>query len=269
MRCNSHESKGKCRRFAARAIVVGAILATASFGFAGGRQAGQSEPAPEDSPLLNVQFLVGAPRPQVTLIMQAMSRSLGVLCEHCHVRESWHLDDKPTKTTARSMMHMISVAGPEYFDVMEVPSCWTCHRGETTPQLAEPVAEPPLEGEVAGGIDPVETEPVLAPFIDEATPAGEAYRNITQYTDIPASELAEVMRFYSRALGVGCDHCHVEGDFASDEKITKVIARRMLTIRGGLEGDFFDGRSVLTCWTCHRGERTPQMQLPPELMPGR
>ena len=251
----SFDSEGRPRRWPAGLIVGASILLPSLFAFAGPGQSRQAEPAVPERPLLNVQFLIGAPRAQVSLIMQATSRSLGVVCEHCHVLEGWHIDDKPQKRTARNMMHMISVMGPRYFDVMEVPSCWTCHRGEATPQLHEP------------GIGPAPA--AQAPFISGTMPAGEAYQNVTQYTDIPARDLAAVMRSYSRALGVGCEHCHVEGDFASDDKVTKVLARRMLEIRLGLQGDFFDARNVLTCWTCHRGETTPQMQLPPELMPGR
>ena len=265
----SFDSEGRPRRWPAVLIVGASILLPALFAFAGPGQAGQAEPATPERPLLNVQFLIGAPRAQVTLIMQATSRSLGVVCEHCHVREGWHIDDKPEKRTARNMMHMISVMGPRYFDVMEVPSCWTCHRGETTPQLFEPGTgpAPAVPGVGRGGGRGLPE--VQAPFIGGTMPAGEAYENVTQYTDIPARDLAAVMQSYSRALGVGCEHCHVEGDFASDDKVTKVLARRMLEIRLGLQGDFFDARNVLTCWTCHRGETTPQMQLPPELMPGR
>ena len=35
---------------------------------------------------------------------------------------------------------------------------------------------------------------------------------------------------YSRALGVSCMHCHVEQDFASDEKRPKRAAREMAGI---------------------------------------
>jgi len=60
------------------------------------------------------------------------------------------------------------------------------------------------------------------------------------------------------------------GNFASDEKPEKLTARRMLEMTKGINKQFFPdhtpkaGESVLgrvTCYTCHQGERTPN--LPP------
>ena len=68
----SFDSEGRPRRRPVLLIVGAPILLPALFAFAGPGQAGQAEPATPERPLLNVQFLIGAPRAQVTLIMQAI-----------------------------------------------------------------------------------------------------------------------------------------------------------------------------------------------------
>src|SRR5205085_10159069 len=59
---------------------------------------------------------------------------------------------------------------------------------------------------------------------------------------IPASELIPTMRAYSAALGVRCDHCHVQGDFAADDKPAKGTARMMITMAEEINGKFTDGK---------------------------
>lgn len=52
-------------------------------------------------------------------------------------------------------------------------------------------------------------------------PAAQVFQNIQieWLKGVPAGRLLLIMnRGYSRALGVSCTHCHVEQDFASDEK---------------------------------------------------
>ena len=61
-----------------------------------------------------------------------------------------------------------------------------------------------------------------------------------QYVTTPAEDLADVMESYSIALGVGCDYCHVPGNFASDEKVSKLLARRMLEIQMEVQDEFFE-----------------------------
>jgi hypothetical protein len=54
------------------------------------------------------------------------------------------------------------------------------------------------------------------------------------------------MRYFTRALGVRCEYCHVSGkepndlaayDFKSDEKPTKVKARTMLKMAAAINKD--------------------------------
>ena len=232
-------------------LIVGILAAVLSTPHATAQQQ-QAEP------FQNVQILTDVPADELRYIMQVTSRTLGVRCEHCHERAGWHLDDKPEKRTARKMMHMVAVAGEEYFQGFEAPSCWTCHRGSTKPETE---ADPEMMAMVRAM--------QATAFSDETRPAGEVYENLRQLGDLPANELREVMYTFVAALGVGCTHCHIPGDWSSDDNIEKLMARRMIEIRAGLQNDFFDGREVLTCWTCHRGEPRAQTKVPRELLPPR
>jgi len=91
--------------------------------------------------------------------------------------------------------------------------------------------------------------------------------------DTPVREVVAMMRGWTEALGVRCTHCHVgeEGrplntlDFASDEKRPKEVARVMMQMVNGINGDHLSklpdgGPSSLTvtCETCHRGVARPE-----------
>src|SRR4051812_10599520 len=53
----------------------------------------------------------------------------------------------------------------------------------------------------------------------EQEPAEKVFKNIHILNTVPASRFLLIMnRGYSHALGVTCTHCHVENDFASEDK---------------------------------------------------
>ncbi len=89
--------------------------------------------------------------------------------------------------------------------------------------------------------------------------------------DIGKRELLGVMRGFAGDLGVRCSHCHVgpdnlQGmDFATDEKQTKKVARKMMKMLDSINGQHLSkidtGRDVrveVTCQTCHHGIGVPQ-----------
>lgn len=82
--------------------------------------------------------------------------------------------------------------------------------------------------------------------------------------DIPVPQLIAKMRYIAGSLGVECGFCHVRGDFSSDQKDTKLIARKMLKMVDTINKDNFDGREEVNCYTCHRGATHPVSQLPPK-----
>jgi Photosynthetic reaction centre cytochrome C subunit len=75
---------------------------------------------------------------------------------------------------------------------------------------------------------------------------------------VPPSELMPLMRSFTVALGVKCDNCHVQGNFAADDKPAKETARMMITMAQEVNAKFPDGKVHVTCYTCHRGDLEPK-----------
>ena len=121
----------------------------------------------------------------------------------------------------------------------------------------------------APGADDPQVEQLLASIKGkENRPAGEVFRNVTMLKDVPAARFLRIMDTgYSRALGVGCDHCHVEGSWEADEKRPKRAAREMITLVREINGRLGDMQDIDTsdatvnCTTCHRGYVKPAVQM--------
>ncbi|MFN8579557.1 MAG: photosynthetic reaction center cytochrome c subunit family protein [Gemmatimonadaceae bacterium] len=64
-------------------------------------------------------------------------------------------------------------------------------------------------------------------------------------------------REYNTALGVSCEHCHVDTDRRASTKPTFDFARRMAAMVRGLNAGPLSGRRPITCWSCHRGQSVP------------
>lgn len=91
----------------------------------------------------------------------------------------------------------------------------------------------------------------------EGSTAGDYYKNVQVLKDVPASELIPAMRYITTALGVGCDFCHDEKHFESDDKQDKKTARKMMEMMFALDKNSFGGKRMVTCYTCHRGSTKP------------
>jgi tetratricopeptide (TPR) repeat protein len=92
--------------------------------------------------------------------------------------------------------------------------------------------------------------------------------------EISKHEMEATMRSFSFALGVRCDHCHVEKkapergfDFAADDKEAKKTARVMLEMVTAINHDYIskvpkapaDGAAIrVQCVTCHHGLTQPR-----------
>jgi hypothetical protein len=87
--------------------------------------------------------------------------------------------------------------------------------------------------------------------------AGQFYKNIKVLTDVPADKLHDGMQYISATLGVRCEFCHQEGDMASDQKKEKRTARKMMTMLFAIDKDNFNGRTEVSCYTCHQGHERP------------
>jgi hypothetical protein len=88
--------------------------------------------------------------------------------------------------------------------------------------------------------------------------AGKRFKNVKLLGDLPASRFLDAMGTFSMSLGQHCEYCHVEKDFASDDKKEKIAARHMIEMTHGINEQSFDGRSEIRCYTCHRGAEKPQ-----------
>ena len=56
-----------------------------------------------------------------------------------------------------------------------------------------------------------------------------------------------------------CEYCHYESenDFAKDGKPPKETARKMMAMVADINKNSFDGKQVVTCYTCHHGNNKP------------
>ena len=113
---------------------------------------------------------------------------------------------------------------------------------------------------------------VLARVGDRQTlPASQVFENISVLPNTPVRTFLTIMNDgYARALGVRCTHCHVEGNFASDDKRPKRAARQMAAMHRMINQQL-QGMSELAlplpqrfinCSTCHRGMINPLAEPP-------
>lgn len=118
-----------------------------------------------------------------------------------------------------------------------------------------------------------------SPDTNSTPPTSEApqWENLQVLPDTLSREaLFDIMKGFTRALGVRCEHCHVnEGDsfetfnFPSDDNAHKDIARDMMRmtwqinneILPAIEGIGHHGPPKVTCDTCHRGSPHPGMEM--------
>ena len=93
-----------------------------------------------------------------------------------------------------------------------------------------------------------------------------AFKNIQVLKGIPVDEFMGTMGLFSAALSVCCGDCHT-GAGTSNPKWEadpprKIVARKMVQMVNAINKENFNGRQVVTCWTCHRGTQSPA-QTPP------
>lgn len=81
----------------------------------------------------NIQVLKSLPSSRLMELMISFQPALGVRCDHCHVPNEWHRDDKPAKLSARAMLRMTEAINRDHFDGRAAVQCSICHRGQTKP----------------------------------------------------------------------------------------------------------------------------------------
>jgi hypothetical protein len=112
------------------------------------------------------------------------------------------------------------------------------------------------------GLAILDSSQASPPPADDEPTVEKTFKNIKVLQGLPTSQLRPVMSLMGAALGVNCAFCHVQEEnhkwnFESDANPHKDIARRMITMTKEINKNFFKGRTVVSCNTCHRGSEHP------------
>jgi len=92
----------------------------------------------------------------------------------------------------------------------------------------------------------------------DTRPAEQVFKNIKVMNGVPAGQVLPAMHLIKAALGVGCDHCHIEPERERDDLPAKDKARQMYVMMTTINRTNFEGRPVVTCYTCHKGHAVPE-----------
>ncbi|MCP1675827.1 photosynthetic reaction center cytochrome c subunit [Natronocella acetinitrilica] len=109
-----------------------------------------------------------------------------------------------------------------------------------------------------------EAPEALSAAPDAGPRAGDVYENVEVLGDLSIPQFQRVMRAMTEWVSPeqGCNYCHIDGNFASEDIYTKVVSRRMLEMTRNINASWQDhvGDVGVTCYTCHRGENVPAEQ---------
>ena len=99
--------------------------------------------------------------------------------------------------------------------------------------------------------------PAAAPLSDQV------FKNVQVLKGIPIDQFMDAMGMFSSSLGYDCSSCHsqdIHYDRAAFATTTPLItrARQMIAMMNGLNEANFGGRPRVTCFTCHRGNPSPE-----------
>jgi hypothetical protein len=129
----------------------------------------------------NIKVLTGMPQSQLIPVMNFFAASMGRRCNYCHVNNQgqWDYasDAKAEKTAAREMIKLVMDINKTTERLKLDPvSCYTCHRGRTSPQsipaLPLPLPSPPPNPGGTGGPTPG-ASPQASPSATPALPSAD------------------------------------------------------------------------------------------------
>ncbi len=99
--------------------------------------------------------------------------------------------------------------------------------------------------------------------LDDQKTAEQAYKNIQVLKGMPESQLIGAMSYMEASVGAkDCGYCHVrsgerEMAWEKDDNPKKQTARKMIQMVLDVNKTSFEGRSEVTCYTCHQGREHP------------
>jgi hypothetical protein len=130
----------------------------------------------------NIKVLTGMPESQLIPVMNFFAASMGRRCNYCHVNNQgqWDYasDAKPEKAAAREMIKLVMDINKTTERLKLDPvSCYTCHRGRTSPQsipmLPLPVPSPAPNAGGSGGPTTPGASPQASPSPTPALPSAD------------------------------------------------------------------------------------------------
>ena len=113
-----------------------------------------------------------------------------------------------------------------------------------------------------------------APTAAQSQMAAErVFKNVTVLRGIPVDEFMGTMGVFSAALGFSCEDCHTASsndwaNYAKDTSPRKQMARQMVIMMQGINKQYFGGRQVVTCFSCHRGSNRPKVTASLDILYG-
>ncbi len=98
---------------------------------------------------------------------------------------------------------------------------------------------------------------------DEGPLASAAYQNVPVLGSMSSARFDHLMAQITQWVAPpeqGCNYCHNPANLASDEKYTKIVARRMLQMTQTINSRWSSHvqETGVTCYTCHRGNAVPE-----------
>ena len=142
------------------------------------------------------------------------------------------------------------------------PEQQTAFRGQNNVQFYTRAETAPINAVV----------PAVLPAAAEGGPkATDVYKNVKVLTDVNAAEFMRLQQALTNWVSPsqGCGFCHNTQNWASDEKRTKLIARRMLEMTRYINAAWAGhvNPTGVTCYTCHRGQPVPAEVWWPRVLP--
>ncbi|RVT40222.1 photosynthetic reaction center cytochrome PufC [Sphingobium algorifonticola] len=98
---------------------------------------------------------------------------------------------------------------------------------------------------------------------DSGPLASESYQNVQVLGGVSAERFNHLMAAITQWVAPpaeGCNYCHNPNNLASDEKYTKIVARRMIQMTWNINTKYASHvkQTGVTCYTCHAGNAVPK-----------
>ena len=205
---------------------------------AAARQSVAQQPGSAGATRPKLEVLKSLPEAQLFPLMNLVSTSLGVHCDHCHVQATpdysrtpsnaggwvWDRDDKESKRRARDMMKMVVELNASRFGGESKVTCFTCHRGAMQPSRL-PTLPPPAPGSARTAA------PVPLPTADRVL---AAYLAAVGRVDAPAGTGMSIRGWDERPEG---RYGKFEITVAGSDRYRIVLTTPEATTNQGLAGD--------------------------------